>query len=91
MDCFGKPAFQDVCVGQKIISIRIPRIEREGGGEIALRVGKMVAAAIDIAGENEERSAVRQTRARDREFFLGAIVVAQTSEEIIGPGEMRFS
>ena len=51
----------------------------------------MVATAIGITGENEERCAVRQTRTRYREFFLCAIVVAQTPEVIIGLGKMRFS
>ena len=91
MDRFRKAALEHIGVGQKIVSIRISRIEREGGGEVALGFVKMVAAAIDVAGENKKRRAVRQTRPRDREFFHCAIVIAQTPEEIIGPGEMRFS
>ena len=78
-------------VGQKIVSIRISRIEREGGGEIALGFVKMVAAAIDVAGENKKRRAVRQTRPRDREFCQSAVVIAQAPEEIICQGEMRLS
>src|SRR5262249_46310781 len=65
--------------------------DAESGGKIAFGVGKVVAAARDIARENEERRGVRQTWPSDREFFLGSIVVAQTPEVIIGPGETRFS
>ena len=88
---FWKPALEHVGVGQKIIGIRISRIEREGGGEIALRIGEMVAAAIDVAGENEERRAVRQTWPRDCEFFQGAVIIAQTPEVLVGLGEVCFS
>src|SRR5438034_7473067 len=88
--CFRKPALQDVGVGQKIVSIWISRIEREGGGEVTFGFVKMVAAASDVAGENKKRGAVRQTQPRDREFFQCAIIIAQTPEEIIGPGEMRL-
>src|SRR5215510_13360718 len=91
MDRFGKAALEHVSVGQKIVGIRIPRIECESGGKIAFGVGKMVAAARDLARENEERRTVRQPWPRDREFFLSAVVVAQTPEVIIGLGEMRFS
>src|SRR5204863_8446412 len=51
VDRFSKPALEQVGVGQKIIGIRISRIEREGGGEVTLGFVKMVAAAIDVAGE----------------------------------------
>ena len=81
---------QHVSVSQKIVGIRISRIEREGGGEIPFGIGKVIAAASDIAGEDKKRRAVRQTWPREREFFLGSIVVAQTPEVIIGLGEMRF-
>src|SRR5439155_9109095 len=89
VDGFRKPAFEHVGVGQKIVSIRISRIEREGSGKIALGFAKVVVAAIDVTGENKKRRAVWQTRSRNCEFFLRAIVVAQTSEVIIAPGEMR--
>jgi hypothetical protein len=82
---------EHVGVSQKIVSIRISRIEREGGGEVAFGVGKMVATAIDVTGENEERRAVRQTWPRDCEFFLGAVIIAQTPEVIVGLGEVCFS
>ena len=91
VDRFRKAALENIGVGQKIVSIRISRIEREGGGEVALGFVKMVASAIDVAGENKKRRAVRQTRPRDCEFFHCALVIAQTPEEIIGLGEMRFS
>jgi len=78
-------------VGQKIVSIRISRIERERGGEVALGFVKMVAAAIDVAGENKKRRAVRQTRARDCELFQSAVVVSLAPEEIICQGKMRLS
>jgi len=91
VDGFRKPAFEHVGIGQKIVSIRISRIEREGSGEIALGFAKVVVAAIDVTGENKKRRAVWQTRSRNCEFFLRAIVVAQTSEVIIAPGEMRLS
>src|SRR6266480_846082 len=48
----------------------------------------MVAASIDVAGENKERRAIRQTGARDSEFFQGAIVVTVASEQKIGHGKM---
>ena len=56
---FRKSALERVRVAQKIVGIRISRIERERGGEISFGDGKMVAASIDVAGENEERRAVR--------------------------------
>ena len=50
----------------------------------------MVAAPIDVAGENKERRAIRQTGPGDGKFFQRAIVIAQATEEIIGAGEMRL-
>ena len=88
MHCFGEPALEHVSIGEKIVSIRVPGIEREGGGEIAFGLGKMVA--IDVAGKNKERRAVRQTWPSNREFFLGPIVVAPTSEEKISAREVRL-
>ena len=55
VDCFGEPALEYVSVREKIVSIRVPWIEREGGGEIAFGVSKMVAASINVALENKER------------------------------------
>src|SRR5439155_754668 len=48
---FRKPALEHVRVGQKIIGIWISRIERESGGEITFGLGKMVAASVDVAGD----------------------------------------
>ena len=90
MDRFRQPAFKHVSVGEKIVSIRISRIDREGGGEIAFGFGKIIAAAIDVTGENKKRAAVRQTWPRNGKFFQRAIVIAEASEEIIGAREMRF-
>ena len=82
---------EHVGVGQKIIGIRISRIQREGGGEITFSFGKMVATSIDVAGENEERRAIRQTRACDREFFQSAAVISLAPKKIIGECKMRLS
>src|SRR5215468_7614526 len=90
VDCFRKPALEYVGVGEKIVRVRISGIEREGGGEIAFCFGKMIAATVDVARENEKRGAVRQAGSRYGKFFKRAIVIAETPEEIIGPREMRF-
>ena len=87
---FRKPPFEHVSVGEKVVSIRVTRIDRERGGEVAFRFGKMVATPIDVARENKERAAVRQTRAGDGKFFKCAMIIAQTTEEIIGAGKMRL-
>src|SRR5947199_1045503 len=90
VDRFLQPAFKHVSVGEKIVSIGVPRIERKRRGEIAFGFGKMIATAIDVTGENEKRRAVRQAGSRNGKFFERAIVVAEASEEIIGPRETGF-
>ena len=50
----------------------------------------MIATAIDVTGENEKRAAVRQAGSRNGKFFERSIVIAEASEEIIGPREMGF-